>query len=648
MRFIRNAVYLGLGITLLLAACSPSPAPAVTQGSGDTQAPQASPVPSQTPTPQPRTLSICIGQEPQTLYLYGGSSQSMWSVLEAIYDGPIDNRSYAQQPVILSALPKMGDGVEVQPVTVKPGDEVVNVDGNLVALAKGVNVHPAGCNSPDCAQTYDGKSDLQMDEIVITYKLLPDLKWSDGAALTSADSVYSYTLAADPATPASKYYVDRTTSYQAVDTLTVKWTGKPGFTPASYADLFWIPLPQHAWKSISAADLLSSPDATQKPLGWGPYVIDDWVKGDHITLSKNPDYFRAKDGLPKFDKLVFRFLSQNTTGNVAGLLSGECDVVDESALLESQLQSLQELQIDGKLKIEVAQSPEWEHVDFGIKPASYDDGYNPAAGDRPDLFGDPRTRQAFAYCMDRQAVVDKLLLGQTTVSNSFVPAQDPLYDSNVKTYPFSVSDGTRLLDEVGWKDTDNNPDTPRIAQGVKGVPDGTQLSVNLWTTQASLRQQASQILTDSLRQCGIGVTQHYYTPDELFAEGPDGPMFGRKFDLVEFTWDSGSVPLCYLYESAQIPDAANHWVGANVSGYSNPQYDAACQAAMQARPDQAAYQQGNLQAQEIFSNDLPVVPLFQHLLVAVTRKDFCGLQMDPTARSALWNIEAFDYGPDCK
>jgi peptide/nickel transport system substrate-binding protein len=84
-----------------------------------------------------------------------------------------------------------------------------------------------------------------------------------------------------------------------------------------------------------------------------------------------------------------------------------------------------------------------------------------------------------------------------------------------------------------------------------------------------------------------------------------------------------------------------------VSGYSNPEYDAACKAALQALPGQPAYEENHLAAQLIFSNDLPVVPLFLRLKLAATRPDMCNFFMDPTADSEMWNIEEFGYGEGC-
>ncbi len=643
-QFFQGGSLLLVAFSLLLSACQAAPS----VGTPTAAAPQPTPAPTLTPTPAPRTLVICLGQEPQTLYLYGGSSQAQWSVLESIYDGPIDTRSYTSQPVILASIPAVGNGAVIQAVDVKSGAQVVDADGNLVALGAGVKVLPSGCNGADCAQTYDGASDFKMDQWVVTYKLLPGLKWSDGAPLTAADSVYSFKLAADPATPVSKASIDTTASYTAPDDTSVQWTGVPGYRVNDLSSKFWIPLPQHAWSQTSAADLLTADESNLTPLGWGPYVIDEWVKGDHILLHKNPLYFRAAEGLPKFDTLDFRFLGATSAATVNALLSGECDVVDQTSLLQDQLSALLELQKNNKLQVAIANGPQWEHLDFGIQPASYDNGYNPASGDRPDIFGDVRVRQAFAYCLDRQQVVDKVLLGQSVVPDSYVPPGHPLYDPNLPQYAFDPAKGSQLLDEVGWKDTDNNPATPRVATGVKGVPDGTPLVVSYTTTQATLRQQSSQILQASLAQCGIQANLSYSAPGDLFAEGPDGPVFGRKFDLVQFTWQSGEVPLCSLFESQNIPTAANHWVGVNVSGYSNPEFDAACQAATQARPDQPAYAENHQKAQAIFANDLPVIPLYMQIEMAAARPDFCGLQMDSTARSEMWNIENFDYGSGCK
>jgi peptide/nickel transport system substrate-binding protein len=591
---------------------------------------------------------ICLGQEPSTLYAYGQASASLWSVLESIYDGPIDTRNNTLHAVILEKIPSLADqDAVIQPAEVKAGDAVVDIHGDLVTLAKGDKVAPSGCTGAGCAIPYDGQSTIKMDQMVVTFKLLPGITWSDGKPLTATDSIYSYQLAADPATPVSKYTTGRTAAYKATDTLTTQWTGVPGFMDPNYAANFWLPLPQHAWGQTKAADLLTATVSTQKPIGWGPYVIDDWVKGDHITLHKNSIYAGAKAGLPKFDTLVYRFLGANSTANVDALLSGECDIVDQTSHLEDQLPTLDELSTAKKIQVAYGAGPEWEHLDFGIKPGSYDAGNNPITGDRPDFFGDPRTRQAFADCLDRQAVVDQLLYKHSAVPDTFLPPGHPLLDPKVTHFATNPAEGEKLLDAVGWKDADQDPSTPRTAKGVVGVVDGTPFSVTYLTTQAGLRVQAANLLAKSLAGCGIQVKVQTLTPGELFAPGPDGVLFGRKFDLAQFSWQVGPQPACSLYTSARVPNAVDHWVGENISGYSDPTYDKACQSSLAALPGANGYAESQAQVQELFSQDLPVIPLYLDPRVDAARPDVCGLSVDPSARSEFWNIENLDMGAGC-
>ncbi len=642
-----RAALLLLCLSLLLSACQsavqpPQPTAAAPTASVPTAVP---PAPTAT-IPPPRSLVVCVGQEPQSLYAYAASSRSMWSILEAIYDGPFDTRQYSAQPVILQKMPSLADGdAVVQPVAVRSGEEVVDANGDLVSLEAGTRVLPAGCTGGDCAVQYDGAASLQMDQMTVTFKLLPGLKWSDGSPLTAADSVYSFKLSSDPDTPVSTLLVDRTASYTAQDEVTVQWVGIPGFTSNRFFTHFWLPLPEHLMKDRSAKDLLAAEDVNLRPVGWGPYVINEWVKGDHISLTKNPNYFRAAEGLPKFDNLVYRFLGEQADNNLVALQNGECDIVDSSTLLADQLEKLLDLQKAGKLRAAVGQGPEWEHIEFGIKPASYDDLNNPQY--RPDFFSDVRTRQAFAYCMDRKAAVDKQLLGMSAIPDGFLTPDHPLLAKDLTGYPYDPAKGSALLDEAGWKDDDNDPATPRVAYGISRVPDGTRLEVNYLTTQAYLRGEVAKKLAETVQPCGIKLNIQTLSPDQLYAPGPDGPLFGRNFDLAEFAWQADLQSPCYTYESSRVPSAANYWVGANISGYSNPAFDAACSAARHLLPGQPDYVEKNAEVQRQFSQELPAIPLYFSLKIAAFRPDLCGLEMDVTARSALWNLEAIDYGEGC-
>lgn len=608
------------------------------------------PTPTLTPTPvPPRTLTVCLGGEPNTLYPFGGPNAAAKSVLEAVYDGPTDVVDYTYKPVILKSIPSIANGnALIDSVAVQSGSQIVDADGNVTVLSTGTRVHPAGCRKDDCAIDYDGVSSLEMDQMIVNFSLLDDLVWSDGEPLTSADSIYAYNLAANVDTPVSKYVIDRTQTYEATDDTSLQWWGIPGFIDPTYYTNFWMPLPQHIWEQFAASELPEIDVASRAPVGWGPYVVQEWISGDHITLTKNPRYFRATENLPVFDTLTFRIVPDPNEA-MSELVAGRCDVLDPTINLDGQLSLLLQMQKDEQAQVLTTTTNTIEMLGLGITPATYDDGYSTSPPlDRPDFFYDKRTRQAIVMCLDRQKVVDTVLFGLSTVPNTYVSPDNPLYDATVAPYPYDVAEANRILDQVGWKDLDNDPSTPRQAFGVFNIPQLTPLVLNYYTSSATQRRQVSEILAQSLSQCGIGVNVTYLSYLDLYAEGgANGPLFGRNFDLAEYAMGTNSLePPCSWYTTAQIPTADNNWVGANVTGYKNPEFDAACAQAQQQIPDDETYRDTWLLTQSIFAADMPAIPLYQRIKIAAARPDMCGFDLDPTANS-LWNIEYLDYGTSC-
>jgi peptide/nickel transport system substrate-binding protein len=615
-----------------------------------TPTPESTPTLPPTATPQaPRTLTICLGAEPNTLYPLGGPNGAAQSVLEAVYDGPVDVLGYHYQPVILKKIPSLAGGdALIDPVTVNIGDEIIDADGTPAFLETGTRVRPAGCRSDECAIDYDGVSPLEMDQVVVNFSLLEDLTWSDGEPLTAQDSIYAYTLAADDDTPGSKYIIDRTQTYEATDETSLQWWGFPGFIDPTYQTNFWSPLPKHAWEQFAPAELPGIDIASRTPVGWGPYVLQEWVAGDHLSLTKNTRYFRAAENLPVFDELVFRIVPDPNAA-LSDLVAGKCDLLDPTINLDGQLAFLLQMQTDGQAQVLTSPTGTIEWLGLGITPASYDDGYVTSPPlDRPDYFYDKRLRQAISMCLDRQKVLDTVLFGLTEIPSTYISGEHPLFTAEAVSYPYDPAQGNRILEEVGWRDLDSDPSTPRQAQGVANVPPLTPLVLNYFTSSATQRRQVSEILSQSLAGCGIGVNITYLSYLDLYAEGgAGGPLFGRKFDLAQFAMGTASLePPCTWFTTQQIPTESNRWVGANVTGYKNPEFDSACERALEQTPDEAAYREAYQLTQVIFSTDLPAIPLYLRLKVAAARPDLCNFALDPTA-DPLWKIESFDYGSTC-
>ncbi len=633
-----------------------------------TAAQTPSPTLEPTKPPSTRTLTICMGAEPDSLDFYQSSSLADSNVMEAIYDGPIDSNGFSYQPVILEKLPSLPDGdASIKPVPVKENDTIVNDKDEVVQLQPGTVVRPYGCNLSTCAITWQG-GPLEMAQMSATFTLKQGIRWSDGEPLTADDSVFGFEIASgclsqfEPNVScgtlgaSGRSAFARTASYTALDEYTAQWVGLPGFLDQTYMTNFAHPLPRHLMKTNTPQQFQALLE--RSPLGWGAYKIDHWKPGEYIQLSKNLYYFRLDEGLPHFDQLTIRFLSLNEDGMITAIENGTCDVVDQEAGQvffrdTASLGRLLELNASGLIKGLISTGTTWEHLDFNIQPVESIVNNGSFAGwdldgDGQGPFGEVRLRQAVAMCVDRQKVVEATLLGQSAVPITYLPPNHPLLNTQVANWSYDPAAAGSLLDEIGWKDTDNDPATPRVAVDVTGVPDGTLLEMNYETTDAAIRQQITQIIAQSLADCGIKVNITLHSASDWFAAGPNGPLYGRKYDLGEFAWMVGAIPPCDLFLGSTIPSTTDNWVGQNTTGFSDQAYDAACNLQMQSLPGQEAFTEGVMEAQRIFAEQLPVIPLFMRLKYAASRPDMCGYSLDPTSNSDFWNIEAFDYGPGCK
>ncbi len=606
-----------------------APLAEATIGPIPTSSPTSSPTPTATPTPA--TLVVCQKEEPLSLYLYGDNTTARAGIFEALFDGPIDSVGYAYQPVLLQALPSLENGgLTVSEVEVQPGDQVVDAaTGAVTHLQDGVQLMQADGSRV----LYSGSAPARTLQLAAVFKLKEGLRWSDGQALSADDSVFSFQVAADAATPTSKIFTDRTASYVAEDALTVRWTGVPGWLDTDYFLRFWTPLPRHLYGTLSAADLLKDSGAARQPLGWGAFNVEAWQPGEALTLTRNANYFRAAEGLPRLDQVVFRF-GLDDTQVLAEIQAGRCDIGEASTGWQDQLPALLTARTAGWLAPQFVPDTAFEHLDFGIVSET---GYKRPAGE--DLFQDVRVRQAFAYCLDRQALDDQLLYGLAQVPTVYLPSGHPLLTTGPLTrYDFDPARGQALLKEAGWADVDGD-----------GIRENGKRKLSLEYAELendAFRAQLAQLVQAQLRQnCGIDAQLKLYPPEQLYGAWPQGLLFGRKFDLGGFPWRVGIDPPCNLYMTESIPSAtAAGATGTNDLGYSNADFDRACHAALTAL-DAPTRQTMQAQAEVIFAREVPSLVLFFQVKAGVAGPRVQGYHLDSTAPSDLWNIETLGVTP---
>jgi peptide/nickel transport system substrate-binding protein len=223
----------------------------------------------------PKDLIICMAQEPDSLYPYGTSMLAASAVQHAIFENNTTTLSYAYQARGLEKVPSLNDGdAVVNEVEVNAGDTVVDAAGNVAVVEEGTVL----LNSAGEEVTFDGTA-VMMEQIVVDFTMKPRV-WSDGTPVTANDSVYSFNVLGDPDTPASKFTVERTASYEATGDLTTRWTGVPGVKDSTFFINFWLPFPEHGWGGRSAAEMLDAERRSRLRGGGGAVAFAEWVGGE--------------------------------------------------------------------------------------------------------------------------------------------------------------------------------------------------------------------------------------------------------------------------------------------------------------------------------------------------------------------------------
>lgn len=577
--------------------------------------PTATPEPTATPAPAKR-ITICMPNEPVSLYPYRDVSPAATAVRHAIYESLYTTVGYTYQPQALEKIPSLADGdARVDRVMVPEGTIVLDANGDVVQLLEGVVVVNADGNEV----TFDGDP-IEMEMMSVDFSFKP-LVWSDGTPVTADDSVFSFELAAAPDTQEGKGGTSVTASYEATGERSVRWTGVPGLHDQQYQTRVWLPLPRHQLGRQSAAELRTAEQSNRLPLSSGPFVVQSWEPGS-MVLAPNPHYYRVSDGLPMLGMITLRF------GSVDPAAADDCDVITHEALSTDSL-----TQLSGWDTV-VVPGPIYEQISFGIRPISE------IAAVRPEWFSDARVRQAITMCTDRPGMIAELTGGLAEPMHAYVPAAHPLYPDDITVWPYDPAAANALLDEAGFRDYAGDG---RRQDVITGFPMTITLGTN---NESSLRLRIVETFQANMRDCGIPVEIYSRPAGSWYAEGPLGPVFGRQFDLAEFAWLTRVEPGCGLFLSDNITGPTDigfgGWNNVNVTGYENPEYDALCGAAMQALPGGEGYDENQTAALRLFSRELPMIPLFTNVKITAVRSGVLNVTPDQSQASELWNIAEWD------
>ncbi len=449
-----------------------------------------------------------------------------------------------------------------------------------------------------------------VQQISVTFRWNRNLRWSDGTPLTADDSLFAYELARQISLgQEADSRLGLLERYEKIDDYTTRAVLQPNVTDPAYLTSYWTPLPRHLLADSKAADLLTS-DFALSPIGYGPYQIQ---RRDisRTRLERNPYYFNAP---PAVESVTFVFRDNDPAVLISAVAGGSLDLALISQPDAALFSALKAEMANGKVALSSTAEPIWEHLDFNL--------------DLP-LLQDIRVRRAIAHAINRPALAARLLGGYGGILESWVMPEQWAAASldQLTRYPFDPETAKRLLDEAGFSDSDGD--------GVR-EREGQPLVLRLLTTvNTALHQDSAAQISADLAAIGITIETRSLPSEELYS--PDGPLFRREFDLALFAWIATPDPRGWeRWSCAGVPNEANGYTGNNFPGWCFFEADQAIRIATTAlgRDERAA---AYLRQQQLFTQELPLVPLFQRVSIAVSSPTLIGLELDETA-PFTWNL----------
>ncbi|MEI7769303.1 MAG: ABC transporter substrate-binding protein [Chloroflexales bacterium] len=318
------------------------------------------------------TIVLGFSQEPASLWTLVESAASTATIARLIGAQYATQYSYDYQAVAQKALATIESGAAKNAdVDVKEGDTVWTTAGEPAKLAKDVEVTAA-----DGTATKFSSGTLKLKQLTVTYTFVDGLKWADGKPITKDDYALAYKIDCDPASGAvslttcksiSKVDFTSDTSY-TVTYLPGVQTPTYYLSPIGAYPAHQVIASEGAYKGKTLADVPAKdwgtlPEIAETPLSSGPYVVEKWQKGQSMTLTANPNYYK---GAPKVKKIIIKFIA-DTNQAVAQLLTGDIDALGSETLgAGAEVQTVLDAAKKGTVQAFPIASPTWEHIDMNL------------------------------------------------------------------------------------------------------------------------------------------------------------------------------------------------------------------------------------------------------------------------------------------
>lgn len=331
----------------------------------------------------------------------------------------------------------------------------------------------------DFVITDEGAATLDIDVTgkKATVTLKKDIKWSDGQPVTADDLIYPYEVIGNKDYTGIRYddhYINivgmeeyhegkaaSISGIKKIDDLTIEITFKemnPGMLQLS-GGINTSAMPKHIFKDIPIKEQEKSDAVRKNPVTFGPYYMSKIVTGESVEYLPNEHYYQGK---PKLDKIVFTNVPSASI--VEAMKAKKYDMVYSMPTdVYPTYKDVAGYQMLGR--------EELAYTYIGFKLGTFDQEKGEVITNPAAKMADVKLRQAMGYALDMDAVGQKFYNGLRSSGTTLIPPIfKTLHNSEIKGYQYDLEKAKKLLDEAGYKDTDED--------GFREDPKGKKLTIN--------------------------------------------------------------------------------------------------------------------------------------------------------------------------
>jgi peptide/nickel transport system substrate-binding protein len=438
-----------------------------------------------------------------------------------------------------------------------PRSNIPGIDGLERMVGTGLTVaSPDGGRTARLAETVptleNGLWKLLPDSTMeMTWTLKPNIVWHDGTPMTSDDLVFTAQVVRDREYPVFRHVAfDSLGTVEAIDqrTVVVRWT-----KPFINADQFFsseiaLPIAKHRLEEAYRTDrehFLDHPYWSTEYVGVGPFKLKSWEAGSHLVAEANDRYVM---GRPRIDEIVVKFIPDPNT-LAANLLAGEVDMVWGGRIDIEWGKEVGERWRDGKLGTAVASMLQIfvQHL-------------NPS----PSVLGNVEFKRAMVHALDRQAMVETLQFGLTSIGHTFVAPNQPEHaaiESAVVKYDYDQRRSLQMLEGLGYT---------RGNDGALRDRAGERLAFQIRTSQGDVSQEKAMYASaDDWQRLGVEVDRHLVPPQRA-----NDAEYRSTFPAFDLKRQGGDMEFARSFLSSRIALPENNFqVSGNNSRYAKPEMD---------------------------------------------------------------------------